>query len=136
MKTFYESGFILVMVMFFLLVLSLLAFRLLEVGLLESRMVNSYQNRIKSFYIAESYLSQAEQNLLRGVGVRNAKVEVIASGVCGVTFYRLKVKAEYHGAKSCLESSWAKIDEANSCIVKPDKNSSGRQSFLINDCSR
>lgn len=42
-------------------VLGLLALRVLEVSLLETKTAVFYQNKIKPFYLAEKYLSEAEQ---------------------------------------------------------------------------
>jgi Tfp pilus assembly protein PilX len=124
------KGYILVIVMLFLLILSLLALSILNVGLLESKMGVSHQDKINSFYLAENYLLQAERQVVAGLPVTTAKVESIAADICGTDFYRLTATANYHGAESVLLSTVAKVGDISSCEEKPNITP-GRQSFLL-----
>ena len=123
-----NDGFILVVMMLFLLVASLLAVSGLNMNLLEDRMNIFYQDKIRSFYQAENLLLDAERKILSGVETND--IPIIDMDICGVTFYRLTVEAEYHGAKSSLQSIFAKAGDFKNCSFKPNI-SSGRQSFLI-----
>jgi len=127
-----NCGFVLVTVMLFLSILSLLAFSVLEVCLLENKMSVFYQDKINSFYIAEEYLLQAERQILDGKLITNANIEIndINSGICGVSFYRLNARADCRGVKSILRSTLAKVGDIGNCNPKPDIVS-GRQSFWI-----
>ena len=123
----YQRGFVFVATMFFLLVLSVLAFGVLERGLLETKMFGFYQSKFKSFYKAEKKLLQIEGGSMEGLAP-------MPKGVCGVDFYRINVSAEYRGAKTCLESVFAKFNH-DVCGSSSDNGIvEGRQSFLITDC--
>lgn len=116
--------------MLFLLVLSLLAFSVLNITLLENKMCVFYQNKIKSFYIAEKNLLQAEKKILAGAVVVDNNIRVIDSSVCGVIFYRLTASASFKGAKTSLQSTFAKLGDDRRCDSKPSVTP-GRQSFLV-----
>ena len=116
--------------MFFLLVLNFLAFSVLEISLLENKMVNSYQYKIKSFYVAEKKLLDAEKRISEK---KNLDLETIESNICGVNFYRFQIEGDYRGAKTCLQSTFAKKNDIE-CDIKPNENIFGRQSFLIKEC--
>lgn len=128
-----EYGFILIVMLLFLLVLNLLTLCILDVDLLETKMLVGYQDKIKTFYRAENILVQAEQEILDGkaVTVPGVDVQLINSSICGIIFYRLTVKASYRGAESILQSILAKIGEVSRCQPQP-KIVPGRQSFLVN----
>jgi len=124
----HTNGFILVTTMLFLLVVSLLAISVLNMNLLEDKMNIFHQDKIRAFYKAENILLDAERRILVGLDVSN--IQIVDTNICGVTFYRLIVEAEYHGAKSILQSVFAKISNFENCPSKPNINL-GRQSFLI-----
>ncbi len=121
-----SGGFILVMVMLFLSILSLLALSVLEVNLLENKMSAFYYDQVKSFYMAEEYLLQAERQMLEGQNTNG----VVIDKMCGATIYLLTATASYRGAKTVLCSTVAKVDDGNNCNPKPNITS-GRQAFWI-----
>ncbi|MBU0744105.1 MAG: hypothetical protein KKE11_01870 [Gammaproteobacteria bacterium] len=123
-------GYILVVMMVFLSILSMLALGMLNLGLLESKMDGFSQDKIKSFYIAENYLLRARQQIVFGGEVTNATVEKIDADECGVTFYRLTSKGNYRGAESVLQSTIAKLHEGSACDEKLRLTAKG-QSFVI-----
>lgn len=129
-----KDGFILVMMLLFLSILSLLAFSILNITLLENKINGFYQDKIKSFYLAEDNLLRAERAILQrgevNLDVAGVEVAKIAQGECGEAFYRLTVTANYRGAKSVLQSVLVKINDAGNCLASR-KITSGRQSFLM-----
>ena len=128
-----ESGFVLVVSLLFLLVLNLLAFSVLEVGLLESKMSSFYRYKVESFYKAEGKLLQLEKKL--GGEQKLDGVEIVDDkSICGVTFYRIKIISKHRGTKTCLEGTFAKIDKEKICDPVPSEDIAGRHSFLIKEC--
>lgn len=130
MSSSHSAGFILIVVMLFLSILSLLTFGLLEGNLLENKMSEFYHSKVQSFYLAEKYLLQAEQQILNGEGVTSAVIALVDDSNCGVKIYFLTATANYQKAKTILRSTLAKIGDTNACISKPNITS-GRQAFWV-----
>lgn len=132
-----NSGFILIVAMLFLSILSLLAFSMLEVNLLENKMSAFFQDKVQSFYQAEEYLSQAEEQINAGGLPANANVSFnditsSISGVpCEVIFYRLKATANHRGTESVLWSTFLKVRGDTRGCNSRSKVVTGRQSFWI-----
>ena len=113
-----NDGFILLISLLFLAGLTLLAFVILEIGILASKMSSAYCDKIKSFYLAEIELIKKEQS----ADIRIPGVEIIADN-----FYRITATGKFKKAKTILQSV-VKIsakDNSNSGI-KPK-----RQSFVV-----
>jgi Tfp pilus assembly protein PilX len=119
-----SSGFILVVVMLFLSILSLLALSVLEVNLLENKTSVFYYDQVKSFYMAEESLLQKEQQIFAGQDTSGVAIDEM----CGVTIYLLTATASYRSAKTILCSTVAKVDDSKNCNPKPNI-ASGRQAF-------
>lgn len=124
----YQSGFILVMVIFFLFILSLLALSALNLVVFETKINGLYQNKIKSFYHAEDKLLKMEHKLLYGEKIDNPNIIsfLYYDDVNKVTFYRLNM----HDGASNIQSVVAVPDNANESGVKTGALY-GRQSFVV-----
>jgi Tfp pilus assembly protein PilX len=132
-----DDGFVLVIVMLFLSILSLLALGILEINLLENKMSAFFQDKVNSFYQAEEYLLQAEMEMRAGnlpANDVNIKITKIGSGIfgvlCEVNFYRLRAKASCRGIDSVLWSTFLKVGDIAGCSPEFDLIT-GRQSFWI-----
>lgn len=127
---FYTKGFALIIVMLFLSILSLLAFSVLEVSLLENKMSVFYKNKIESFYLAEKHLLQAEQQIQDAKNPTNDNIRfrIINTDICkGAIVYHLIATADYRAARSVLHSTFIKVHDISQC----DLGLSGRQSFWV-----
>lgn len=129
-----KQGFVLVVMLLFLLVLNLLVMTVLDIDVVESKMERAYHDKIQAFYSAENRLLLAEHRVLAGgarlVGVDGVDVDIVSSEICGVEFYRITAAASWNGAKSLLQSTVAKMVDAGHCEIKPNV-AIGRHSFLI-----
>ena len=111
----------------------------LEVSLLEIKMRGFYQDKVRSFYMAENKLSQIEREIsnvfvsdVNKLAKKDVKITRLYSSDC-VVFYRIVVDVECKGAKTYLEGIFAKNDENfGDCYTKQSKSVEGRQSLLFN----
>ena len=122
-----ESGFILITVLLFTLMLSLIITALVRISLMESKMSDYYQTKVLSLIDGENKLIKDEADLAAGKVPRDA--ELIPDKTCGVKFYRIKV-VNQKSVASGLSSTYAKLVDASHCGQKP-KIKEGRKSFII-----
>lgn len=122
-----ESGAILVTTLLFLVIVTLLTLSVIQVGLLETKMSQNYQDKIFATQMAEIKLVQLEERLRKG-GVANSQMTLISDTLCGVKFYRVTAVGTYHTANSTVQSTYVVIDPNASCNPKPEITS-GRKSW-------
>jgi Tfp pilus assembly protein PilX len=126
----YEKGMVLLVVMLFLSIVSLLAIELLNTSLLETKMSNSYRDKVYAFYEAEKRLKRYEREIVEHGNTENAKI-IDDRSVCGAVFYHVVASAKVNGAQSKLQSTFAKNIDSAYCDEPKPITKPGRQSFLV-----
>jgi hypothetical protein len=121
-----NHGFVLVVALLFLVIISLLAVSILQHSLVAAKITTNYLDQIIAFQAAERDLILSEQNLLTGNITSNIKL--ISQAKCGISFYQIIAIGENHGTKSKLQSTFAIVTGANHCDFNPAIKT-GRQSW-------
>lgn len=132
-----HQGFILIITLLLLSILSLLALCMLEINLLENKTSVLFQDKVNSFYEAEKYLLEAEQQIKANGLPRSPNIEgddltssfPAPASPCKIFFYRLKATGNYRGTTSVLWSTFLKVVDVTKCT---DSNlTAGRQAFWV-----
>ncbi len=123
-----ESGAVLVTTLLFLVIVTLLTLSVIQVGLLETKMSQNYQDKIFATQMAEIKLVEIEKQLLQGKSQSSGQVILISDELCGVKFYRVTATGTYHNANSTVQSTYAMVGDTSSCASAPDVTT-GRKSW-------
>ncbi len=130
---FRNRGFVILLMLLFLTVFSMIFLNIFEKSLWDHRMERLYEDKIKSFYLAEECLLQKERSLLHGdISMQSscAQVELLAEkDECNVDLYAVTARGKQGDSVTMLRSVVAKYDDQNSCALGK-KIPRGRVSFL------
>ena len=121
------SGYILVTTLLFLLILTFFIMGTIEISILNTKLARDYQDKMFSFQVAEINLVKKEKQLKGNSSILPAGVSEISSE-CGVVFYKVEAFGIYKGIKTTLYSTYALLQDASSCKIKPNITS-GRKSW-------
>ena len=115
-----QKGMVLISALLFITILSLLVISIAEIGLLETKMSKSYQDKTQAFYNVLSEITSNEQKLL--TNQKSKFVQINDLGVCGVTFYRIDIVKTVGNASSEIVSNFAKFGDFSKCDKMPAFN--------------
>lgn len=131
-----NRGFGLIIIMVFLVVCTLISLGLFEKLLINNKMESFYEDKFRSFYLAEKCLLAGEDRVIKGIAVEEncAIVNLInEDSELGMDFYKIMAIGQYKDSVTILHSIVGKPKNDTSLISEEQSFLSGRISFLWYD---